>query len=180
MSMSENSPLDTAELMAKVAAVAEQKWKESLAPKKGSPAGADFIGWRTYISDPFPMMWPSMDRTFAFYAFARGMNPRALPGAEFVGPTWARITCSAQNKKTELTLLDVQLKSHGVQGVRPLRQEELEILKLKPLDSLLGSRTETADQKLKSYYCLQLSLGNIPSEVVAAHAVFFKWLECKS
>ncbi|QRN93534.1 hypothetical protein JRI60_30670 [Archangium violaceum] len=176
--MSKNSPPDTAEVMAKVRAVAEQKWKESLAPKNANPADAAFIGWRTDISDPFPMTWPSVDGTLVFYALARGMNPQVLRDGEFVGPTWARITYSAQDKKAELTLLDVRLESRGVQGVRPLRQEELEILKSKPLDFLLGSRTAAADQKLKSYYCLQRSLGNIPSEAVTAHAAFFKWLDC--
>ncbi|WNG20060.1 hypothetical protein [Cystobacter fuscus] len=178
--MWKNSPPDTAEVMATVRAVAEQKWKESLAPRNANPADATFIGWRTYVSDPFPLTWPSVEGTLVFYAFARGMNPGVLRDGEFVGPTWARMTYSAQDKTTELTLLDVRLESRGVQGVRPLRQEELEILKLKPLEALLGSRKAAADQKLKSYYCLQRSLGNIPSEAVTAHAAFFNWLDCRA
>jgi hypothetical protein len=178
--MWKNSPPDPQEVMAKVRAMAEQKWKESLAPRNANPADAAFIGWRTDISDPFPMTWPSAEGTLVFYALARGMNPQVLRDGEFVGPTWARMTYSAQDKTTELTLLDVRLESRGVQGVRPLRQEELEILELKPLDSLLGSRKATTDQKLKSYYCLQRSLGNIPSEAVIAHTAFFEWLDSKA
>ncbi|MFP2924904.1 hypothetical protein ACLESO_06745 [Pyxidicoccus sp. 3LG] len=177
--MSKNSPPDTAEVLAQVRAVAEQRWRESLAPRNVNPADAAFIGWRTHVSDPFPMTWPSVDGTLVFYALARGMNPRVLRDGEHVGPTWARITWSARDEKTELTLLDVRLESRGVQGVRPLRQEELEILEVKPLEALLGSRTAAAEQQLKAYYRLQRSLGNIPSEAMTAHAAFFSWLDCR-
>ncbi|NBC41206.1 hypothetical protein [Corallococcus exiguus] len=51
-------------------------------------------------------------------------------------------------------------------------------LKVKPLDVLLGPRTKAADQQLKSYYCLQRAVGNIPPEAVTAHAAFFEWLDC--
>jgi hypothetical protein len=171
-----DAPPDTAEVMAKVRAVAELEWKQSLAPKNADPADAAFIGWRTDLSDPFPKTWPSVDGTLVFYAFARGMNPLVLRDGEFVGPTWARIIYSAQYKKTELTLLDLRLESRGVQGVRPLSQDELELLKLKPLAALLGSRNAATEQALKSYYRLQRSLGNVPAEAVTAHAAFFEWL----
>jgi hypothetical protein len=179
MSMSKNAPPDAAEILAKATALAEQQWKESLALKPGNPADASFIGWETRLTAPFPMAWPSVEQTFAFYAVARGMNPGVLRDGEYVGPTWARITCSAQGLKLELTLLDTRLESRGVQGVRPLRREEMEILKLKPLDALLGARTAATDAQLKAYYCLQRSLGNIPPEAVTAHAAFFTWLDCK-
>lgn len=180
MSMSKNAPPDAAEIIAKVTDLAEQEWKKSLALKRGNPDDADFIGWETRLSAPFPLAWPSVEQTFAFYAVARGMNPFVLRDGEYVGPTWARITCSVQSQKTELTLLDTRLESRGVQGVRPLRHEELDVLKLSPLDALLGTRTAATDAQLKAYYCLQLSLGNIPPEAVAAHAAFFKWLDCRA
>ncbi|HEX8535986.1 MAG TPA: hypothetical protein VF664_00885, partial [Cystobacter sp.] len=98
--MWKNSPPDTAEVMAMVRALAEQKWKESMAPRTANPADATFIGWRTYVSDPFPLTWPSVEGTLVFYAFARGMSLRSPRDGEFVGPTWARMTYSAQDKTT--------------------------------------------------------------------------------
>ncbi|MCP3140312.1 hypothetical protein [Pyxidicoccus xibeiensis] len=179
MSLWKKAPPDAAAITAKVTAVAEQKWKESLGLKMGNPADADFIGWQTALSAPFPMAWPSGDPTLAFYAFAWGMNPFVLKDGQYVGPTWARITHSPHDAKTELTLLDMRLESRGVRGIRPLRQEELGILEVKPLEVLLGPRTKAGDEKLKAYYCLQRSLGNLPSEAVAAHAAFFEWLDCR-
>ncbi|MFP2908910.1 hypothetical protein ACLESD_28445 [Pyxidicoccus sp. 3LFB2] len=179
MNMSKNVPPDSAEIVAKVTALAEQKWKETLALKKGNPADAAFIGWQTRLSDPFPMAWPSVEQTLVFYALARGMNPMVLRDGEYVGPTWARIIYSARNHQAELTLLDDRLESRGVQGVRPLRREEFEVLKRKPLELLLRERTADEEQQLKAYYCLQRSLGNIPPEAVAAHADFFQWLDCR-
>jgi hypothetical protein len=173
-------PIDTVAIVASVKAAAQKTWKESVETKRGNPADAGFISWDTRLSDPLPMTWPLVEPTFAFYAYARGMNPMRLRDGEFVGPTWAKITWSTHGQKLELTRLDTWLTSHGVQGVRPLQKEELAILKVKPLEVLLGPRTEAKDQQLKSYYCLQRSVGNIPPEAVTAHSAFFQWLGCGS
>jgi hypothetical protein len=176
MSPLEHPPRDTLEVIAQVKAMAEQAWKASVGTERGNPADAGFIFWDGRLSDPLPMTWPPVEPTFAFYAFARGMNPMTLRDGEYVGPTWARITWSARSRKMELTLLDTRLTSLGVQGMRPLRQGELEILKLQPLEALLGPRTKAADAQLAAYYRLQRSLGNIPPEAVRAHAAFFEGL----
>ncbi|RKH13609.1 hypothetical protein D7V97_05180 [Corallococcus sp. CA053C] len=51
-----------------------------------------------------------------------------------------------------------------------------------PLDTVASvasvKGTKAADTQLKSYYCLQRSVGNIPPEAVTAHAAFFEWLGC--
>ncbi|WP_225413964.1 hypothetical protein [Stigmatella hybrida] len=178
MSPPDHPPFDTVAIVASVKAAAKKTWKESVDTRRENPADAGFISWDTRLSDPLPMTWPLVEPTFAFYAYARGMNPMRLRDGEFVGPTWARITWSTHGQKLELIRLDTRLTSHGVQGVRPLRKEELEILRVKPLEVLLGPRTKAEDQQLKSYYCLQRSVGNIPPEAVTAHAAFFEWLGC--
>ncbi|MGE6758266.1 hypothetical protein ACQKGO_09665 [Corallococcus interemptor] len=178
MSLPAPPPVDTVAIVASIKATAEKTWKESVDTQRGNPADAGFVSWSTRLSDPLPMTWPLVEPTFAFYAYARGMNPMRLRDGEFVGPTWARITWSAKDQKPELTRLDTKLTSHGVQGVRPLTKDEVETLKVKPLDLLLSPRTKATDQQLKSYYCLQRSVGNIPPEAVTAHAAFFKWLDC--
>ncbi|PTL85523.1 hypothetical protein [Vitiosangium sp. GDMCC 1.1324] len=157
--------------------IAQEKWIEAVRPKHQSP---DSLVWQTALSDPFPSTWPLTDDSLVFYAYARGANLRSLTSGELIGPVWARITVSCSGGKPNLVLLDTDINPHGRQGVRPLTQEELEILRARPTSLLLQERSIETDRQIRAYYCLQSSLGNVPKEVMALHGAFFEWLGCSS
>ncbi len=162
-------------LIKQVKIIVDKEWEKTLAPKLSSGPSATRIENR--LSDPFPKDWPLKNRSLVFYAYARGLNLSQLKGAEYLGPAWAKVIV---DPKPILMLInkDIHLSKKTV-GSRPLETEETKILDVDPVDLLQNERNLESDQKIKSYYCLQKQLGNIPAEVLKIHVSFIDWLGCK-
>ena len=124
------------------------------------------ISWRYIISPPFPVNWPEKDQQY-FYVYAAGQDIRKMiADGEYTAAPWARIESSSSGQK--LVILSKKLKNIGIQGVRPLTDEE----------SKIAAKQSGGIQK--DYYCLWIkNNGVIAEKIKPSHESFFRWLECK-
>ncbi|MDY7230184.1 hypothetical protein [Hyalangium rubrum] len=139
------------------------------------PGGRDLV-WQYVLTDPIPSSWPVRDGVLVFYAYARALNLAQLTSGELRGPVWARIRHVLDSGESRLELLRQVIEPGPRHGVRPLTGPELEILQARPLTLLGSPLSKEGERQLAAYFRLQLSLGNVPPEVVAAHAAFFQWI----
>ncbi len=91
--------------------------------------GAPEPYWNYSVSLPFPSVWPP-DRNLAliYYIYALGYAPRSLADGIYVAAPWACIEVDLKgNFPPKFKLLSNKIKEIGIQGVRPLNEEELAI-----------------------------------------------------
>jgi hypothetical protein len=165
----------------KVETIFKKEWEKI--PKPGfeeKPRDAESIAWQFRISPPLPVNWPVVkDLQAVYYGYARGLSFSSLKDGEYVGPAWGKVFVDLHAKKRpRFELITDKIIKTSVIGVRPLKASEIQILKLSPLKLLNEKSSTDRDQKIKSYYCLNLQLGNIPSEASEVHRIFFNWLGC--
>jgi len=135
---------------------------------------------------PFPDPWPPEQNTkFVYYIHAVASAPH-ISGAEVQAEPWARITLS-KNGSSNVEPLAIQYKELGRQGVRPVRSDEIEIMKhgeavwefLGALDAL-PSDTDVLIVRTRAYYCLWLRNNSLLGNVYASrHVAFVTWLNCE-
>ena len=106
-----------------------------------------------------------------------------LRDAEVEGPVWGAVT-SVWNAKTNawtstFALLTKTVKNSGTTGFRPLTAKESDLHASDPV-TLFRDESVSGIDKLKRYYCLERTLGNIPDDAAKRHAAFFEWLSCNS
>ncbi len=133
---------------------------------------------------PFPDPWPpQQDTALVYYIYAVALTPQ-IRDAEVLAEPWAKITLSKDGTRVEP--LDIEYQELGTQGVRPLRKDEIEILKYGPevwgfLSGLhaLPSDSDELAVKTRAYYCLSLRNGSALRNIYASrHAAFVTWLNC--
>lgn len=119
--------------------------------------------WSHRVSPGFPCSWPVKERgPLCYYAYAAAFDPQLADGERIAAP-WARVTVE-RNNPPKAELLTKAVKELGIQGVRPLKKGETEILKT---DS-------------KGFYCLWAGTnGVIAAELRKIHPEFFEWLGCR-
>ena len=161
-----------------VKSIAELEWQQSIEPglslvNDKSPGTI----WKSRLTVPFPAEWPLKDDNLIFYAYARGINIQNLRDGEYVGRVWAKVTSSPKPKLILQT--KKLLTTKEVVSVRPLNSHEIDILNTDPTGLILSKRSTENDKKIKEIYCLQKSIGNIPSEIIDKHVSFFSWLSCR-
>jgi len=183
MSMSNNADASQSNkvITTKVESLFEKEWKKIFQSLKKNKTGSDdVINWTFRTTAPIPTKWPSDKiNQMVYYAYARGLALTQLKDGEYVGPVWGKAVMSLNSKsKPQVVLITDKITQTSTRGVRPLKDEEIEILKFDPLNLLTQKRSSEGDAKIKSYYCLAIKLGNIPPEVIAAHPSFFEWLAC--
>ncbi|WNG40683.1 hypothetical protein F0U60_48550 [Archangium minus] len=143
--------------------------------EKLCPRGDD-LAWQYALTDPVPESWPARGGVLVFYAYARALNLAQPTSGEFSGPVWARIRHVLDSGESRLELLQQVINPGPRRGFRPLTGREYEILQTQPLTLLGAPLSKEGEHQLRDYFRLQLSLGNVPPEVVAAHAAFFQWV----
>jgi hypothetical protein len=163
----------------RVKAMVEGEWRRTIEPglDKASVAQKSPVVWQPRVTPPLPSQWPTEKMNLIFYGYARGVST-SLAGGEHVGRVWAKVVDSGGELK--LTLISKALvPTNQVVGQRPLQSEESVMLALDPVELLRAPLTPAREGRIKSYYCLQKALGNIPDDAAREHAAFFKWLACK-
>ena len=176
-----------------VGALVKQAWQEikraTPRPKPSDAAGPPGdVGWDYVISPAFPSAWPPDGKGLVYYyAYATGLR-MGLMDAEVVAAPWGRVKVDATGKQApQMEILRKQLKEAGRQGVRPLKQEEIDIYKGKDAVeaqvSLLSRATSLKDvdaAALQRYYCQWLKdNGTVADEIRPFQIEFFKWLACR-
>jgi hypothetical protein len=157
-----------------------------LAKEMAEVFGTNGRKWAYRVNNtlPFPDPWPpKQGTTLVYYIHAVAMTPH-IRDAEVQAEPWARVMMSKSGIKVEP--LDVQYKELGTQGVRPLRRDEIEILKNGPevLEFLSGlselpSDSDALTARTRAYYCLSLRNRSILRNVYAfRHVAFVTWLSC--
>jgi hypothetical protein len=141
------------------------KWKELVQPKLSSP-----LKWEPRLTSPIPIAWPMHGSYVVYYAYARAAKS---PGVEVEGQVWAKMASTPEGGVNFLLLTD-EMKKHGIRKVSVATEKGLE-----PLNLLSLPRSPDNDQKIREYYCHQMSLGNIPKDIESLHKPFFQWLACK-
>jgi hypothetical protein len=120
-----------------------------------------------------------------YYAFAYGMRID-LKDAQLVAAPWARITSEGESTP-RLEILEQEIKQIGVQGVRPLRKEEIKMFdqraaieeQIQTL-SMKTSLHATDAKRLKEFFQLWCSThGVIAEQLQPKHPEFFDWVGCK-
>lgn len=142
--------------------------------------------WHVRLTPPFPVIWPPVkEPRFDYYAYAYRRDP-ALADGEHVAAPWARIRVRwLRDEDPELVLLTEEPRAIGVQGVRPLEEEEQRIQRRRDEVEgiVLGLNTlpheEHAD-KVRAFYCLWLrSHDKVAALVSPRHPSFVRWLDCR-
>jgi hypothetical protein len=167
----------------------DAEWKK-LNPNSASPPGGPPGRWWTYkISPPFPSVWPpTPDLTLYYYVYANGRDfSGGLVDGVYIAAPWARVEVDLK-KSTDpkLEILSTKIKEIGMQGVRPLSEEEAAVYKLgETAEAYLGSLTHLPDARdrkvfdLRKYYCAWCRDSGVTEEISPLHEGFIKWLGCK-
>ena len=143
-------------------------------------------GWGPRLSPPCPDAWPMTGPlALRYHAYAARFG-RGLSDGEYVAGIWAVGVLAGKSRFEVTSRKRVDL---GIQGVRPVSNEELAVFQQEP--SLRGwwdeLATDSSDSKrladkrarLRPYYCAWKKLnGVIAKEIVPKHAAFFAWLAC--
>jgi hypothetical protein len=163
-----------------------KKFQPNIIPRSPEPPKR---WWRYSVSPPFPSVWPpTPNLTLYYYVYAESHDfaGRLADGIYLAAP-WGRVEVGMK-KKTPLkfSLLSYKIKEIGIQGVRPLNEDELAIYRRRDFaEAYLADLTalpdgnEKAVQELKAYYCLWRSNNGIAEEIRPYYEQFFQWLECK-
>lgn len=166
--------------------ILEENWKElvRIVPPFHPPMQTEM--WNYRITIPFPQSWPPRpENALVYYAFPSGKDFGRLVDAELVGAPWARITMHA-GLPLQVELVEKKIIKVGIQGVRPLRQEEKEVYDLegtvKAYISELKAPPDESDpgaKQLRRFYCTWISHNGVLAEqILRDHEAFFDWLAC--
>ena len=147
------------------------------------------VFWEYRISPPFPSHWPpDVNLQLFYYVYAAGLGPSTLVDGEHVAAPWGRVEMDPRGPGgAKFTRLSEKLREIGIQGVRPLTQEEVAIFKKKTAaQAYLATLTSLTDENeeavrmLQQYFCKWCQFnGGIVAEIRSAHKQFFLWLGCK-
>ncbi len=146
------------------------------------------VFWQYRISPPFPSHWPpDASSQLIYYVYAGGLSPRSLVDGEYVAAPWGRVEVDRKRKNhPKFILLTGTIKEIGIQGVRPLNEEETATYKSREsAEAFLANLTALPDKKDKSaaelrrYYRMWAKFnGAIIPELRSLHKGFFQWLDC--
>lgn len=138
-------------------------------------------GWVMAVSPALPTHWPpDAHGALVRYAYAWTLHPHIADGQEEAAP-WAR----SEGKPGEAPRVDVirrTLESLGIQGVRPIRADEMQLAGRKEEVAALLTfpPSPASEQLIRAYYCNWRSRnGVIAATLVPRHPEFFAWLGCR-
>ena len=122
---------------------------------------------------------PNGRGTLVRYSFAMRLNPSVSDGAEMAAP-WAKSTLNSTGKIV-VEQLSARLRPLGLQGVRPLRSEEIALLgREQEVEQrfLVGGKPAT-DGVVRDFTCSWISRqGVVAAAIMPLHPSFERWLAC--
>lgn len=157
-------------LTSKITTLVEEHWPHIKKPEDSA------LVWQYCLSDPLPVYWPMPDQHLAFYVYARALDMRQPTAGEIIAEAWAKIITRGDAIEQWVSLQSEVIPEQH-KGLRPLTASELHILNINPIDLLCAPISTENHSAIKSFYQLQLTLGNIPRAAIAHHSDFFNWLD---
>jgi hypothetical protein len=169
-----------------VDSLVQAEWKKlrDKLPRAASPQ--EFTSWEYQLTPPIPAAWPPDGQGIVYYyAFAYGTRMDLRDAQSFAAP-WARITVEGESAP-RLEILEKAIQQVGIQGVRPLREEEARILSQRAVVEgqihRLTAKTSLAGidpRPLREYFQFWCSThGVIAEQLRPRHPQFFAWAGCK-
>lgn len=162
--------------------------KEATALFKDLEKGSDMV-WSLALTPALPAAWPPApggQTPWIRYAYARGRKfpPEGLADAERISAPWLRIEMLAGRPEARFVLLATGLQPVSIQGVRPLRKEEADVLfRSQEYDVPPASLPQSFSPDdprlapLRAYYRLWLQTNGAVAELIKAnHVKFFEWI----
>lgn len=142
--------------------------------------------WAYEISPPFPSLWPpTRDLTLYYYVYAEGHDfSGGLADGVYIASPWGRIEVDSKGRAApKFQLLSTKIEEIGIQGVRPLTEEEVSIYESgETIEAYLSSLTSLPHKKdkpvsdLRRYYSAWCRDFGIAREIRPLHKAFFGWL----
>ena len=137
-------------------------------------------GWQLQVSPPLPGAWPQpAGGTVERYALALRLTPNIADGAEVAAP-WAKSTVDATGR-VGVERLSPRLRPLGVQGVRPLRSEEIVLIdrEQEVARLLLAGGAAATNGLVRDFTCGWIGRqGVAAAAIMPLHPGFTRWLAC--
>jgi len=141
--------------------------------------------WTGMVTPPLPDSWPPTPTTvWVRYGYARGQEiPLRIADGEQVSKVLFRIEIVPTDHQGKLNRIGERVESAGIQGVRPLRPDEVGIFKnadsvQTAAQALKAMPASAQSTEIKAYYQLWMQTnGVIAGQVEKFHAAFFAWLK---
>jgi hypothetical protein len=143
------------------------------------------VAWVYRMTPPLPTAWPPTQHSgVAYYGYPYGFS-MGLRDGEWIAQPWVKIEVSARGQPQK-TLLQNEIRTLEVQGVRPLAAKEIqrfESSKSAPDDlanlQQLPPNTDPQAATIRGYYCSWIQTnGVIAQHLENTHTAFFAWLAC--
>lgn len=145
------------------------------------------IAWSYQITPPFPSEWPLRPKNrLVYYVYATGhdMSGRLADGVYIAAP-WVQVEKPLNGEQpVEIRMLNTELRTVGIQGIRPLSRDEVLFGQEEPIERwfaiLLQSMPNPDSQALRALkrfyqsWCSQN--GAILETFSAEHRAFLQWV----
>jgi hypothetical protein len=181
--------MDAQSLRRQVESLIKAEWTKIDPTRAMAKSIDEFKSWSFAVTPPIPAAWPPDGKGVVYYyAYAYGMNPSRLADGEWIAAPWARVKVDATGQAaSQLEMLTKGIKEVGIQGVRPLRDEEIKTL---DQQAAVEEQIQTISKKtslrgidakpLKQFFQLWCSTnGVIVEQLRSKHPQFFDWVGCK-
>lgn len=170
----------------KLESLVEKEWQRLKSSYSFTPSHTQSIAWVYRFTPPLPLLWPpKASHNMVFYGYPQGLTPGPLADGEHIGEPWVKVEVVAARAPRVRVLLE-EIKSLGIQGVRPLSKDETRMERHQEQGprlvtelARLPKNDEPAVEKIRSYYCMWIRHnGVIAKHLAGTHADFFEWLQC--
>jgi len=181
--------MDAQSLRRQVESLIKAEWTKIDPTRAMAKSIDEFKSWSSAVTPPIPAAWPPDGKGVVYYyAYAYGMNPSRLADGEWIAAPWARVKVDATGQAaSQLEMLTKEIKELGIQGVRPLQEDEVKISRQRALveEQILNLSTKSSvagfDAKpVKQFFRVWCSTnGVIVEQLRSKHPQFFGWVGCE-
>jgi hypothetical protein len=143
-------------------------------------AASDGFPYKPVLTPFFPTAWPPKGGLLVAYAYAYRHDPGLSDGVE-VAPLWAELKVDPRSpRRVRVTRLADALSDAATQGVRPLEQAEIDILKTEADFAGHSSIPKgAAAERMRAYFCAWRGTNGVAAGMVEPRQkAFFAWLAC--
>ncbi|NWJ48404.1 MAG: hypothetical protein HXX08_21315 [Chloroflexi bacterium] len=140
--------------------------------------------WDKATTPLLPSVWlPVPGMIWVSYVYAAGRDFRKLADGAYIAKPWAKLEYHPGRSEPEVVVLSNKLEQAAIQGVRPLKPDEVEIYQQYAAitEKILANEpaiVASLPNLIRNYYRLWRNCnGVIAYQVKPYHSDFFKWLD---
>jgi hypothetical protein len=145
------------------------------------------VCWSWRLSPPFPSEWPlGQESRLVFYAYAEGFDINVMDGVRVAAP-WALVEAPVSGgAMLVVTPLADSIRELGIQGVRPLRADEVGSCTAGTSDEEVFATVQASPEEsekarpgLSARYAFWSKYNGVIAEWIRSrNEAFFAWLRC--